>query len=150
MVSSYYTSSLQHIRQVVPWDEPTVNPKKSARQYGRSNKQCWGSSRWLPDAYPSKYWQRNDKRRTDWSPSIYQLECGVCGVEPHKRTTRTPRADNDGRGVHVTFRIHICTAAKPRRLPTNNGKCPRTSARNWKVPTKLSTVSQIQLHVWSF
>ena len=65
MASSSYTSSLQQIGQVVPWDEPAINPNKSSIQYDGGNKQHQGGTHRIPDTYPSKYLSITDKRSTN-------------------------------------------------------------------------------------
>ena len=96
MAYSQYTSILQHNIRVFPQYGPSVNPNKSARQNDGVNEQNRWIPRGLPDAYPSKYRQRTNKRSTDRYALIDQWECSVCGVEPWNRQTQTPRPDNDG------------------------------------------------------
>ena len=118
MAFSYSTSILQNIRRVVSSYEPAVDPITSVRQNGGASEQRRGSLHGLPDAYPSKYLRITDKIRTDQNTSIDHWECGVRGVKRWRRLTRTPRADDDGQRVQGTYRICVCAAVQPRRLPT--------------------------------
>ena len=133
MASSSLHLPLQHIRQVFSWGKLFVNHIKSARHYSRGNKQRWGISCGFPNSHTSKYLWRTDKRITDRSTSIGQCKCGVCGVKPQRRTEWTPCVGDDIWRIHVTDGLSICASAQPRQVLTNNGNCPRASARNWKV-----------------
>ena len=119
MAYSYSTPRLQQIRRVVPRDKPSLKPKNIARWCDRGNKQCRGIPCGIPDTYPSEDWKRTNKRRTNQSTWL----------------VRTPRSDNDSRGVQDTGGICIFANSQSWRLPTDHGERPRTSARNWKVPT---------------
>ena len=61
--------------------------------------------------------------------SIDKCECGVRGVEPQRRTTWTLCADDYGQGLRGIDSIRVCAATQSRRLPTDHGERPRTSAR---------------------
>ena len=82
-------------------------------------------------------------RRPDQYTSIDQLECSVRGVKPRKRPIWTPRADNDGQGVHGIDRIRVCAAVHYRQPPTEHEGHPITRAWNRKVSTKSSAVLKI-------
>ena len=144
MEFSWSTSSLLQIRLVVPRDELAVNPNKSVRKKIGGKDQRRRSPCGFPGAHPSKDRWRTDKRRVYWDTLINKWECGVRDVEPRRRPTWTTCSDDSGRGVHVTDRIRICAAAQPRQLLTEHGERPRTSARNWKVPTTTSAISKIK------
>ena len=64
-------------------------------------------------------------------------------VKPWTRPEHIPRSDNDKWLLKEIDKIFLCAATQPWRLPTEHGKRPRTSTRNWKVPTKSRTVSKI-------
>ena len=94
-----------------------------------------GIPRVLPDTYNSQDRRRTDKRSPDRPILIDQWKWSIHGIEIHRRPARTLCADNDSRGIHGTYRLRVCTTAQPMWLPTNNGDCPRVSARNkrfWK------------------
>ena len=113
------------------------------RRHREGNKQRQGSPCGLSNTYLSKNQGINNKRRPNRTILIDQWECGVCVVKPWRRSSWTPRTDNYKREIHRTDGFHICAAAQPGRLPANHGKRPRTSARNWEVPTKSSAVPKI-------
>ena len=150
MSDSQYTASLQQIRRVVPRDKPSVNTSNSARQNGGGNDQCKGSPCILPDACPYKDWRITNKIRIDQSTLIDKWECSGRGIKPWRRPTQTPRSVDDVRRLHVTNRTRVCATAQPRWLTSKHGERPRTSAQNWKVPTKPSAVSQLHRHGQSF
>ena len=53
---------------------------------------------------------------------IDNCECGVRGVEPHRMTTWTPRADNDKRGLRSTYRFRdLVTPHNPGDHPPTMG-----------------------------
>ena len=146
MVSIWLHLALQHIRQVVPWEEPAVNTKKNARRNCRVNKQRWGSLCVLSNTYPPKYWRRNNNIMPNQTTSIVQWEFRFRVVKHRRRVAQTPRADNDKQGLSSTDGFRVFSAAQPGLLPANHRKRPRTSARNWEVPKKSSAVPKIHRH----
>ena len=121
---------IQHIRHFFPREKPAIDTTKSARHYGRGNKQHQGIPRRLFNTHTYKYWSRTDNIITDKFTLIGQWKFDVHGVEPRRKPARTPCADDDKQVINGTDGIFVCAAAQPRQLSANNGNCPRTSAQN--------------------
>ena len=114
--------------------------------YGGDNKQRRGIPIRLPNNHTSEYRRRTNKRSTDKFTPIGQCKFGVYGIGLWRRPEQTPHADNENRGMHGTYGLQFCATTKPRQLTANNGNRPRTSAWNWKVPTKPSAIQEIHRH----
>ena len=121
----------------------------SVRWHGGGNKQRKGSPHWIQDTYPSEGWRGTNKRGNNQSTSIGQWEWGVRCVKHLRSPSQTPRSDDDSQGVQYIDKICVFAAAQPCRLPTEHVKLPKTSAWNWKLPKKPSTVSKIHRRGWS-
>ena len=134
---------IQQIRLVVLQDKPAVDTTNSARLNGGGNTQRQGSPHRLSNTHTSKYQRKTDKIITDWSTSIHQWKCGVCGVEPWRRLARATRTVGYSLGIHRTNKLRICVTARPRQLPTKEGNLPRASARNRNVLKKSSDIQKI-------
>ena len=122
--------ALQQIIRVFLWDETAVKPNKSARRHDECNNQCLGSPCRLPGTYSSRYWRGTHKRGTHQSKPISRWEFIVCIIKPWRRSARTPRTDNDKRGLHNIDGFRVCAAAQPGQLPSYHWKRPRPSAWN--------------------
>ena len=150
MIRQWYLANLhlalQHIRWIIPQEEPDFDTNKITRCHGGGNNQRQGSPHRIPDTYSSEDWQGTHKRGTRQSPPINQWECGVRVVKPQRMSAQTPCTDNYKQRLCITDVICDCATAKPGRLPTYHGKLPIPSNRNWNFPTKSSNVSKIHFH----
>ena len=125
-----YTYPFQQIRRVFPQDELAVDPINTVIHHGGNNKQRQGSPSGLSNTYPPENRRRTRNRRPNQTTSIGQWERSVYFVEPRRRPTQTPHADNYKRGISGIDGFHNFSAAQSGQLLANHGKLPRTSAMN--------------------